>query len=161
MKKINSLLIFGAAFILIASCQKNTSTSKLSTPVSMEITGVTLDSAFQISNPMSFIITFQSSTLSFQTTPYDLPISNSAWYPSGTWQGLKQTFDVTSQITMTVYFKLPGSQELYPEGNYSVFNFRPDDRMGTTPNNSPSTISFMNTAPGVVSTKITLSVIWQ
>jgi hypothetical protein len=148
--------------LIIGSCKKNCSTTpSIVQPTKMKITGINLDSAFQISNPMSFVIKVQSSTVSFQTSSYYLPFSNSPWYPSGIWQGLDQTFDVASQITISVFFQLPGSSQLYPEGNYSVFNFRPDNKIGTTLNNSPSTLSFINSSPGVVSTKITISVIWQ
>lgn len=163
MKSRNLLLALPVIFFVffIVSCKKDQATMTPKAPTQMKITGITLDSAFQISNPMSFVITIQSSSNSYQTPSYYLPFSNAPWYPSGTWQGLNQIFDVSSQITMTVFFQLPGSSQLFPEGNYSVFNFRPDNKMGNTPSNSPSTISFINSSPGIVSTKITLSVIWQ
>jgi hypothetical protein len=162
MVKHTWVLTLLALFCVVAiKCKKDDTEKAPPAPTQMKIVGISLDSAFQISNPMSFVVKVQSSSTVFQTTPYNLPFSNQPWYPSGTWQGLNETFDVSSQITMSVYFQLPGSSQLYPEGDYSVFNFRPDNMMGATKNTSPTTLSFTNTSPGAVPTKITLSVIWN
>lgn len=153
------LVLISGVLLFFSSCEKEDLMSR--PPKKMKITGITLDSAYQISNPMSFLVKVQSSTVNFQTTLYNLPFSDRPWYPAGVWQGLNETFDVSSEITISVFFQLPGNTQLFPLGNYSVFKFRPDNKMGNTLNSSPSFLSFVNSSPGVDPTKVTLSVIWE
>ena len=164
MSKMKNIFLILAALSLlfIMSCNKDKSPIN-SAPTKMIIHGITLDSAFQISNPMSFKVVIQNPYNSITTPFYDIPTSNTAWYPCGAWLGYNEVFESNTPIKINVYFSIGGGSQVYALP-YGEINFTPKDKVGSSVKNSPINITLkqlMPPEPGSVSTQITLSVTWE
>ena len=139
------------------ACRKNGGQAKAVS--SFTIKAITLDSAYQVTNPMSFFITLVSNDTSYRTTDYWEWISNSAWYPTGVWTDLRYRFLTRSVIILKLYFKVPGIDQAYEEAN-STFYLTPDDYGRTNPAYPPQ-ITLIGKPGDPNSTKITLTVSWE
>ena len=161
MKNLIILSFFSFIFCLSFSCKKHhDSPVAPAMPTTLKIVGITLDSAFQVTNPMYFKVTVQNSANSFSTTPYYLQPAPAPWYPAGIWNGLDYEFGVQTSVTVTVYFELgPNAQD---EAEYnSTFTFMPNSYFPQALTSYPSTITFVGGNPAPDQTKITLSVVWK
>jgi hypothetical protein len=136
------------------SCSKK----KDSKPRTIVIQNIVIDSCFQVSNPISYLVNIANSTITYQTTVYDIPFSNTEFFPSGIWTNLNYEFDCNSSITFKIYFKLPSNNQIFEEA-YGTFILNPTDYQSGS-NADLSTIIFIGN-PGPNQTKLTLSILWK
>lgn len=129
---------------------------------SMTINTLTIDSAFEVSNPLYFVVTLQPNGGLLNTlSPYYLPYSNAEVLPAGYWNAINLTTSIQTPINIDVYFRFPNSDANNPEGSngLSVFTLTPGNYINGN-NAYPSTISLVNGA-GIGETKLTFNVTWQ
>ena len=129
-----------------------------SKPKTLIIQNIVIDSCFQVSNPISYLVNIASSNKTYETSLYDIPFSNTEFFPSGIWTNLNYQFDFNSSISFQIYFKFPGDNQVFEEA-YGAFSLNPADYQ-SGPNAYPPKIVFIGN-PGVNQTQLTLVVLWK
>ena len=149
-------IIYCVILISLISCRKTSPSAMHYT--SMNIVGIKIDSIYQVSNPISYLVNTTSNTNSYQTTLFQLPYSNGNVYPDGVWNNLNYRFNVQSTITLSVNFEFPASNQTFL-APYSTFTFVPATYISNS-KDVPQTISLVSNA-GPDETHITLTLNWK
>ncbi|GAB3931035.1 hypothetical protein GCM10028827_27100 [Mucilaginibacter myungsuensis] len=129
-------------------------------PTKMTITSLSIDSAVEVANPMYFFASVTSEQNSIILGDYYLPPSATKYYPKAAWS-YKQTIALHSDMTIKLFYKLPGDSKSYPAGanGTNTFTFKPVE-LTEKNTNYPARASLIN-GSGATQNKISMWLTWE